>query len=163
MQAIDNLKDLVRVDEFSNITYKDKGGFGLVYSSTLKDNSRVAIKMLLPQKWSNSYYWQMFKREFFESQIRAQGMYFIKYDWYVENGQAIFWQEDGSQIQREVTYFVMEYCNLSLFDIIEKTVLSEKAIAYLFWELLKGLRHLHIDGLYHRDIKLENIMFTETF
>ncbi|KAL4472009.1 hypothetical protein ABPG72_018511 [Tetrahymena utriculariae] len=38
-------------------------------------------------------------------------------------------------------------------------ILDEKTISEIMWRLLQGLHHMHSKGIFHRDIKLENIQF----
>ena len=78
----------------------------------------------------------------------------------VEDGLLSF--IDGSSIQ--VTYIVMEYCEKgSLHDLVNEQKLSEEAAHFLFCQIVEGMAFLHTLGLYHRDLKLENIMLTSNY
>lgn len=56
-------------------------------------------------------------------------------------------------------HIVLEYCGGGeLFDLlINKKVLSEKEARKLFRQMAAGLGHCHLKGVYHRDLKLENL------
>lgn len=47
-----------------------------------------------------------------------------------------------------------------LADIVQKRALEESEIDRLFSELTDALTALHREGVYHRDLKLENVMFS---
>ncbi|XP_043931390.1 mitogen-activated protein kinase kinase kinase kinase 2-like isoform X1 [Protopterus annectens] len=69
----------------------------------------------------------------------------------------------GSYLRNNKLWICMEYCGGgSLQDIYHVTgPLSEKQIAYVCRETLKGLHHLHARGKMHRDIKGANILITD--
>ena len=59
-------------------------------------------------------------------------------------------------------YIVTEYCKKGeLFSYIKNTY-SERQLAILFYQVLSGLCYLHEKKILHRDLKLENIMVSET-
>ena len=59
-------------------------------------------------------------------------------------------------------YIVTEYCkNGELFSYI-KNRYSERQLAVLFYQVFSGLCYLHEKKILHRDLKLENIMVSET-
>lgn len=63
---------------------------------------------------------------------------------------------------RNYFYVIMEYvCGEELFKIVNEIGegLSERASRRIFVQLLSALEHLHKHGIYHRDIKLENVMY----
>ncbi|XP_043283197.1 MAPK/MAK/MRK overlapping kinase-like [Venturia canescens] len=56
---------------------------------------------------------------------------------------------------------VFELMDMSLYDLIrgkKGRTLTEKRIKVYLYQLLKGLEHLHKHGLFHRDVKPENIL-----
>lgn len=69
----------------------------------------------------------------------------------------------GSYLRRDKLWICMEYCGGgSLQDIYHITgPLTEKQIAYMSRETLKGLAYLHNMQKMHRDIKGANILLTE--
>uniref|UniRef100_A0A8C4WPK0 Mitogen-activated protein kinase kinase kinase kinase n=1 Tax=Eptatretus burgeri TaxID=7764 RepID=A0A8C4WPK0_EPTBU len=69
----------------------------------------------------------------------------------------------GSYLRYEKLWICMEYCGGgSLQDIYHVTgSLSEKQIAYVCRETLKGLAYLHMKNKMHRDIKGANILLTD--
>jgi serine/threonine protein kinase len=60
-------------------------------------------------------------------------------------------------------YLVMDYCpGGELFDYISRNgQLAEPFAALLFGQVAAGIAHCHSCGVAHRDIKLENILFTK--
>nr|XP_056715822.1 nik-related protein kinase [Euleptes europaea] len=67
--------------------------------------------------------------------------------------------------QDDQLWLVMEYCGAgSVTDLVKKTkgnCLKEDWIAYICREVLRGLAHLHIHHVIHRDIKGQNVLLTE--
>ena len=63
-------------------------------------------------------------------------------------------------------YFIMEnYPNGNIFDYIyyRKSGLGELLSKILFQKILKGLQYCHENNVYHRDIKLENILLDDKY
>lgn len=62
-------------------------------------------------------------------------------------------------------WLVMEYCGAgSVTDLVKKTkgnCFKEDWIAYICREVLRGLAHLHLHHVIHRDIKGQNVLLTE--
>ncbi|XP_046518412.1 mitogen-activated protein kinase kinase kinase kinase 4 isoform X39 [Equus quagga] len=62
-------------------------------------------------------------------------------------------------------WLVMEFCGAgSITDLVKNTkgnTLKEDWIAYISREILRGLAHLHIHHVIHRDIKGQNVLLTE--
>jgi len=46
----------------------------------------------------------------------------------------------------------------TLFDMVKTEYFSENVCRVLFSQILQGLKHMHQLGLFHFDLKLENIM-----
>nr|XP_014354233.1 PREDICTED: mitogen-activated protein kinase kinase kinase kinase 2 [Latimeria chalumnae] len=69
----------------------------------------------------------------------------------------------GSYLRNNKLWICMEFCGGgSLQDMYHVTgPLSEKQIAFVCREMLKGLHHLHVKGKMHRDIKGANILLTD--
>lgn len=71
--------------------------------------------------------------------------------------------EDGSYI-----YMVMDLCNHGdLFDYVLRDQdgdrRPESIVVDLFTQILQGIECMHVQGIYHRDIKLENILLKAGF
>jgi len=62
-------------------------------------------------------------------------------------------------------YIVMELAdNGEFFDYLDISgAVSEKVARYYFQNLINALEYLHIQGISHRDIKLENLLLTRDF
>lgn len=61
-------------------------------------------------------------------------------------------------------YFVLEYCsNRDLAQLmINYGILPTNLIKYYTAEIISALEHMHNKGIYHRDLKLENITISDT-
>lgn len=60
------------------------------------------------------------------------------------------------------TLIVLEKCKFSLSSVAKTGNLSYKSILRIFRDILVGIRYLHSNGIIHRDIKLGNVMISET-
>jgi len=66
--------------------------------------------------------------------------------------------------QLEKIYLVMEYCEqdlASLLDNLEKPF-AESEVKCIVIQLLKGLEYLHLNFVIHRDLKVSNLLLTDT-
>lgn len=58
-------------------------------------------------------------------------------------------------------YFVFEYCEQNLFQLmrgVNAPGLREDRIRLVMFQILRGLHHLHKNGMFHRDLKPENVL-----
>ncbi|KAK2750423.1 hypothetical protein FQN57_003903 [Myotisia sp. PD_48] len=57
---------------------------------------------------------------------------------------------------------VMEYCSYGeLFTLVQKNYLQPRDNLCFFKQVLRGVAHLHDNGIAHRDIKLENLLLSD--
>ena len=60
---------------------------------------------------------------------------------------------------------VFEYVHLSLYDFIichiNRASLGERELKFIFFQIAKGIGHMHAQGVFHRDIKPENILINK--
>ena len=59
-------------------------------------------------------------------------------------------------------YIVSEYCSGGELFQKAETHLSETQIAVIFKQILSGISYLHSNNIVHRDLKLENILISDT-
>eukprot|EP01107_Rhizomastix_libera_P016101 TRINITY_DN6508_c0_g1_i1.p1 TRINITY_DN6508_c0_g1~~TRINITY_DN6508_c0_g1_i1.p1 ORF type:complete len:425 (-),score=120.88 TRINITY_DN6508_c0_g1_i1:65-1339(-) len=71
--------------------------------------------------------------------------------------EVIFEKQTGS------LYLVFELMELNLYEMIKgrKQFLPESQLKSLMFQSLKGLDHMHRNGIFHRDIKPENMMIKD--
>ncbi|XP_044762258.1 MAPK/MAK/MRK overlapping kinase-like isoform X2 [Coccinella septempunctata] len=60
--------------------------------------------------------------------------------------------------------FIFELMDMSMYDLLKNRTrrLPETRVKFFLYQILKGLTHLHNHGLFHRDVKPENILIKMT-
>jgi calcium-dependent protein kinase len=58
-------------------------------------------------------------------------------------------------------YIVMEYCSGGelLDHLTQKKFLREKEASEIMYKLFSAVNHMHLQGIVHRDLKLDNILY----
>ena len=123
---------------------KGSGAYGSVYEATWK-NERVAVKVVNTAK---SGYTQVLQE--------LHALTSIPYEF---NVCKVF----GSYLHSEDCIgIIMELCDFDLFDLISRSgSLTETQSKIIFRDVAKSLNFMHMNELYHCDIKLENIMIKD--
>ncbi|KAL3278819.1 hypothetical protein HHI36_016339 [Cryptolaemus montrouzieri] len=60
--------------------------------------------------------------------------------------------------------FIFELMDMSMYDLLKNRTrrIPEVRVKFFLYQILKGLTHLHNHGLFHRDVKPENILIKMT-
>ena len=74
-------------------------------------------------------------------------------------------QIEKNNINIKASYILMEYAQYGdFYDLIEsKKELNEKVVRTYFIQLIRGLEFLHKKGVWHLDLKLENLLLGENY
>ena len=79
----------------------------------------------------------------------------------------IAFKADGDIIKRSVRIEPHPYCVLevalggALFNFITLGAFPETMARMYFKQLIEGIKYIHEQGLYHRDLKFENILLSK--
>lgn len=65
-------------------------------------------------------------------------------------------KENDSFLSETEYYIVMEYCPFDFFNLVMSGLMDGDEIACYFKQIVNGVRHLHENGIAHRDLKLDN-------
>jgi WD40 repeat protein/serine/threonine protein kinase len=130
------------------IEFIARGGFGAVYRALQPQvNREVAIKIILPEYANRPDFIRRFEAEA-QMVARLEHPHIIPlYD---------YWRDaDGA-------YLVMRWLRGgSLRDVLKKGVWDAYAASHLLDQITQALYVAHINGIIHRDIKPDNILFGE--
>jgi len=126
-----------------------RGGFGIVFSATHLEMSRVvALKTLLPQVAMSQDAVSRFRQE----AVLAAGLRH-------PNTITLF---DYGQTTEGLLYLVMEYLQgQTLKDRMRRGRLTQPQVRAVLVQVLKSLSEAHGRGIIHRDLKPENIFLCE--
>jgi serine/threonine protein kinase/tetratricopeptide (TPR) repeat protein len=138
-------------ERYRIVSVLGQGGMGVVYKAehTLIGRA-VAIKMLLPEVFSDNQSIMRFRQEARAASALTHPNIVTVYDF-------------GVTPNREV-YLVMDFLNGKSLDAILAVtpVLSPDLFGRIFIQVCEALKHAHSYGIVHRDIKTSNIMLVDT-
>ncbi|CAD8193389.1 unnamed protein product [Paramecium pentaurelia] len=139
----------------------DTIGFGryakVKLAINMEDKQKYAIKIMKTDPTTSQCRSDTFINEI-STQAEFDHKHIIRIIYCRMNGN---YKKIDGRIQ-QVSYFVMELANQGeLFQLLEQTQqFSEKFARNIFLQLIKGIEHLHERGVVHRDVKAENILFS---
>lgn len=121
-----------------------RGSYGCIFlGQSLDDNAYVAIKVL--SKCGLDH--QQLKVQHLEIDIQSTLRH--------SNLLALH----GTTQDSEHIYMVMELCDQGdLFDFVTRNKVREDFVFKVFLQILEAVEFMHAHGVYHRDLKLENIL-----
>ncbi|OVA12656.1 Protein kinase domain [Macleaya cordata] len=125
-----------------------QGTFAKVYyARNLKSGQSVAIKVIDKEKILKSGLIEQIKRE-------VSGMKLVRHPHVVQLYEVM--------ASKNKIYFVMEYVKGGdLFNKVVKGKLKENVARKYFQQLISAIDFCHSRGVYHRDLKLENLLLDE--
>lgn len=121
-----------------------RGSYGCLFlGQSLLDNSYVAIKVLSKTGLDH----QQLELQQLEIDIQTS----LKHPHLLTL--------HGTAHDSDYIYMVMELCDQGdLFDYVLRTKLDTSQVTRLFVQILEAVEHMHAHSVYHRDLKLENIL-----
>lgn len=127
-----------------------KGGQGLVFL-VMENKSKQTFAMKVVPKTSSSIAEA-------EIQKQLQNIYHLDHPYEISHANIVP-LIDSFQDEKSI-YMVMELCQHDLYNYVQKhKTISEKEILDIFRQIVSGVKFLHDNGVAHRDIKLENVIF----
>lgn len=123
-----------------------QGGFAWVFAARSRDDDRpIALKVLRPRYAGDEEFERRFRNEAkVASELRHPNIVRI-----LDIGKT-----------DQVTYFAMDFYPESLADRLAHGPLSNEDLVQVAKQVAAGLAFAHAAGVIHRDIKVDNIMFT---
>jgi serine/threonine protein kinase len=150
-QLASSFVDKVIDKEYQLLEILGHGAYGCLFlGQSLKDNSYVAVKIL-----AKSADLQQLQLQQLEMDIQSQ----LKHPHLLALHRLI---QD-----QDYLYMIMELCDQGdLFDFVIKDqeinfVREEGLVKTWFHQILDAVEHMHSQGIYHRDLKLENILLKQ--
>ncbi|KAI9313100.1 kinase-like domain-containing protein, partial [Dichotomocladium elegans] len=122
-----------------------RGSFGALYlGQSLEDNAYVAVKVVNNKKEALEY-------QHLEIDIQASLSH--------PNILALH----GTSTDPDHIYMVMDLCDMGdLFDYLAHCRLTDAQVTVMFGQVLDAVGYMHQRNIYHRDLKLENILLYGT-
>lgn len=154
MQIKREVEDLVRnayIAEFRVVRPLGKGGMGAVYEVETSDGGRFALKLFTSSGA---------RADFLRKRFIAEGKILSC----LGNQHLVTVHDIGFEPTGGAPYFTMdlvldehgEPCTLE--DVRKRGGLDERRISAIYADVRSALRHLHANGVVHRDVKLENVL-----
>jgi serine/threonine protein kinase len=146
--AISNEMIDLKIDsnQYQLVEELGRGSYGCLFlGQSLTDNSYVAIKILSKQGLdSHQLALQQLEIEI-QSQLTHKNI--LKLHHTVQ--------------QNEFIFMIMELCDGGdLFEFVVSSARNDEIVKDTFSQVLDAIEYMHTNNIYHRDIKLENILLT---
>ena len=152
------------IDGYYLIKKIGEGGYGVAYLVKNDADEYFVLKLIRPDTPSHMLPSRIasFRNEYnMQKDLSHENI--VKLTAFSENG---VWKSPSDYVKHEnVVYLVSENCPRGeLFDIVmSHQGLSEKEGRFFFNGLIQGLEYMKQKGIYHRDLKMENLFIDENF
>jgi len=145
-----------RVESISGKFQKTKGGNSSVFRLVSQDDNELVVKVSRYDVSSvtavakNEKRIERFKREVEALKVAKQEGF--------KNVVEYFFDGEWRIGRKRFSYYVMEKADTDLTTYLDENEVSNQQRFLLCIGILKGIRELHSAGIYHRDIKPDNIL-----
>ncbi|KAI8089890.1 kinase-like domain-containing protein [Halteromyces radiatus] len=140
-----SMVDKVIDNDYQLLEELGHGSYGCLFlGQSLTDNTYVAIKVLSKLGLDN----QQLELQQLEIDIQAS----LKHPYLLGLERVIH--------EKNHVFMVMELCDQGdLFDfVVQQDKSDENVVKSSFIQILEAVEHMHAQGVYHRDLKLENVL-----
>ena len=153
--------------KYTKIKTLGRGGQGKVYLVEDKDKNQYIAKIMEPKQYK--YLFEFCEKKS-ETEIKVKMLkkinkisspYLLQFK-EAEIGEI----KKDDEIICKRTYYIFEYCNygdLFRFILHPGDGLKESIFKLIFKKIVLGVKALHENGIYHRDLKLDNIVIDHLF
>lgn len=160
LYRINRLKKLssstAKIGRFRLLEKIKEGGMGIVYKANdPASKSWVAVKIMKKKESEDSYLFKKFKKE---------GRIIAKINKDFPTAPVVKVLEFGNvEPKTGRLYIVMEYLEGETLDkVIKKKTLTLRFRLWITKRIAEALEAAHINGIYHRDLSLDNVMLIKT-
>lgn len=139
------------VSEFEKLSRVGEGTYGIVYRARdRKTDTIVALKKMRMEREKNG--------------IPVSGLREINILLNLRHQNIVELHEVVVGKSLESIFLVMEYCEQDLASLLDNmsSPFSEAQVKCIMLQLFKGLRYLHENFIIHRDLKVSNLLMTDT-